>query len=144
MLVLSQFLELQSFKNSDCFCCRFLFEQGDIRVLYTGDFRINPIDLCRIKPLHDESNVVKKITSLYLDTTFCDPKWLSFPSRDQTKEDLVTLIVDWLEDDPSHEIGIWYNCEYQYIFKASSSFIEVIICLTVPMLTHDKSISILH
>lgn len=86
-------------------------------MLYTGDFRIDPSEFYKFKSLHDQSGEVKRITSLYLDTTFCHPKWLSFPSREQTVKDLVALITEWLDVNVSHEVGIWYNCEYGFIFS---------------------------
>ncbi|XP_046682765.1 protein artemis-like [Homalodisca vitripennis] len=87
----------------------FLFEQGKTCILYTGDFRIHPNDVKKIKALHDRSGMVKKIDTLYLDTTFCHTKYLTFPSRNQSLEDIVDLIASWLNEDCLNEVGIRYN-----------------------------------
>ncbi|XP_054285445.1 protein artemis-like isoform X1 [Macrosteles quadrilineatus] len=91
----------------------FLFEEetttGTRRVLYTGDFRINPEELYKFKALHNSDGSLKKLHTLYLDTTFCDPRWISFPSRKQSEEDLIEIAQNWLKTSPDHKVGILYN-----------------------------------
>ncbi|XP_051490504.1 protein artemis isoform X7 [Apus apus] len=59
----------------------FLFEGENGTVLYTGDFRLAKGEAARMELLHSGTRV-KDIQSVYLDTTFCDPKYYHIPSRD--------------------------------------------------------------
>ncbi|XP_043823359.1 protein artemis isoform X2 [Dromiciops gliroides] len=58
----------------------FLFQGNNGTVLYTGDFRLAKGEVARMELLHSGSRV-KDIQSVYLDTTFCDPKYYQIPSR---------------------------------------------------------------
>lgn len=59
--------------------------------------------------LHDSDGVFKPIKTLYLDTTFCDPKWLVFPTRAQSLSDIESIISCWLAKDEQRQVGIHYN-----------------------------------
>ncbi|KAK3544580.1 hypothetical protein QTP86_017660 [Hemibagrus guttatus] len=59
----------------------FLFEGAQGTVLYTGDFRLAAGDAARMEHLHS-GNRVKDIQSVYLDSTFYDPRFYQIPSRD--------------------------------------------------------------
>lgn len=52
---------------------RFLFQGSNGTVLYTGDFRLAKGEVSRMELLHSGGRV-KDIQSVYLDTTFCDPR----------------------------------------------------------------------
>ncbi|XP_028252327.1 protein artemis isoform X2 [Parambassis ranga] len=58
----------------------FLFEGCHGNVLYTGDFRLAVGDAARIEHLHSGSRV-KDIQSVYLDSTFYDPRFYQIPTR---------------------------------------------------------------
>ncbi|XP_027449169.1 protein artemis isoform X2 [Zalophus californianus] len=58
----------------------FLFQGNNGTVLYTGDFRLAKGEASRMELLHSGGRV-KDIQSVYLDTTFCDPKFYQIPSR---------------------------------------------------------------
>ncbi|XP_053521702.1 protein artemis isoform X3 [Artibeus jamaicensis] len=58
----------------------FLFQGDRGTVLYTGDFRMAKGEAARMELLHSGGRV-KDIQSVYLDTTFCDPKFHQIPSR---------------------------------------------------------------
>ncbi|XP_036916633.1 protein artemis isoform X3 [Sturnira hondurensis] len=58
----------------------FLFQGDRGTVLYTGDFRMAEGEAARMELLHCGGRV-KDIQSVYLDTTFCDPKFHQIPSR---------------------------------------------------------------
>ncbi|XP_078409041.1 protein artemis isoform X2 [Cetorhinus maximus] len=58
----------------------FLFEGVGGTVLYTGDFRLAKGEAARMELLHSGGRV-KDIQSVYLDTTFCDPRFYQIPSR---------------------------------------------------------------
>ncbi|TNN50977.1 Protein artemis [Liparis tanakae] len=59
---------------------RFLFEGCHGIVLYTGDFRFAAGDVARMEHLHSGSRV-KDIQSVYLDSTFYDPRYYQIPTR---------------------------------------------------------------
>ncbi|MGH0148725.1 UNVERIFIED_CONTAM: hypothetical protein FKN15_013969 [Acipenser sinensis] len=58
----------------------FLFEGNNGTVLYTGDFRMAKGEAARMELLHSGDRV-KDIKSVYLDTTFFDPRFYQIPSR---------------------------------------------------------------
>ncbi|XP_051911028.1 protein artemis isoform X4 [Hippocampus zosterae] len=58
----------------------FLFEGRHGNVLYTGDFRLALGDAARMEHLHSGSRV-KDIRSVYVDSTFFDPRFYQIPSR---------------------------------------------------------------
>ncbi|TMS02867.1 Protein artemis [Larimichthys crocea] len=60
----------------------FLFEGSQGNVLYTGDFRFAVGDASRIEHLHSGSRV-KDIQTVYLDSTFYDPRFYQIPTRDE-------------------------------------------------------------
>ncbi|XP_071187691.1 protein artemis isoform X2 [Salvelinus alpinus] len=62
----------------------FLVEGAQGTVLYTGDFRLAKGDSSRIELLHSGSRV-KDIKSVYLDSTFYDPRFYQIPSRIHVK-----------------------------------------------------------
>ncbi|KAL2103019.1 hypothetical protein ACEWY4_002187 [Coilia grayii] len=95
----------------------FLFEGGPGTVLYTGDFRLPSGDITRMEFLHS-GNRVKDIKSVYLDTTFFDPRFYQIPSREACLNGMKELVQDWLTLSPYHVV--WLNCKaaygYEYLF----------------------------
>uniref|UniRef100_A0A8B9L770 Protein artemis n=1 Tax=Astyanax mexicanus TaxID=7994 RepID=A0A8B9L770_ASTMX len=95
----------------------FLFEGAQGTVLYTGDFRLGIGDAARMEHLHSGDRV-KDIQSVYLDSTFYDPKFYQIPSREACLIGIRELIQDWISLSPYHVV--WLNCKaaygYEYLF----------------------------
>ncbi len=67
------------------------------RVLYTGDFRFEDVDLSTLKSLHCADNSAPlPIDELYLDTTFCHPRYLTFPTREAAKKCIWEIVHPWI------------------------------------------------
>ncbi|KAM5337287.1 protein artemis isoform 2-T2 [Glossophaga mutica] len=95
----------------------FLFQGDHGTVLYTGDFRLAKGEAARMELLHYGGRV-KDIQSVYLDTTFCDPKFHQIPSRGECLSGMVELVRSWITRSPYHVV--WLNCKaaygYEYLF----------------------------
>ncbi|XP_030072422.1 protein artemis [Microcaecilia unicolor] len=95
----------------------FLFQGNNGTVLYTGDFRLAKGEAARMELLHS-GNRVKEIESVYLDTTFCDPRFYQIPSREQCLLGIMELVRSWITLGPYHVV--WLNCKaaygYEYLF----------------------------
>ncbi|KAK2892930.1 hypothetical protein Q8A67_012918 [Cirrhinus molitorella] len=95
----------------------FLFEGAQGTVLYTGDFRLAVGDAARMEYLHSGERV-KDIQSVYIDTTFFDPKYHQIPSREACLAGIRKLVQDWIGQSPYHVV--WLNCKaaygYEYLF----------------------------
>ncbi|XP_077329109.1 protein artemis isoform X1 [Lithobates pipiens] len=99
----------------------FLFQGQNGTVLYTGDFRLAKGEVARMELLHS-GNRVKEIDSVYLDTTFCDPKFFQIPSREECLSGVLELVHSWITLSPHHVV--WLNCKaaygYEYLFTNMS------------------------
>ncbi|KAK2832209.1 hypothetical protein Q7C36_015671 [Tachysurus vachellii] len=95
----------------------FLFEGAQGTVLYTGDFRLAAGDVARMEHLHS-GNRVKDIQTVYLDSTFYDPRFYQIPSREACLTGVRKLVQDWICRSPYHVV--WLNCKaaygYEYLF----------------------------
>ncbi|XP_062300104.1 protein artemis [Scomber scombrus] len=95
----------------------FLFEGSRGNVLYTGDFRFAVGDASRIEHLHSGSRV-KDIQTVYLDSTFYDPRYYQIPTREMCLNGISELIGNWISQSPYHVV--WLNCKaaygYEYLF----------------------------
>ncbi|XP_064872250.1 protein artemis isoform X3 [Oncorhynchus nerka] len=95
----------------------FLVEGAQGTVLYTGDFRLAKGDASRIELLHSGSRV-KDIKSVYLDSTFYDPRFYEIPSRETCLHAIRGLVQDWVSRSVYHTV--WLNCKaaygYEYLF----------------------------
>ncbi|XP_007953111.1 protein artemis [Orycteropus afer afer] len=95
----------------------FLFQGNKGNVLYTGDFRLAKGEAARMELLHSGGRVID-IQSVYLDTTFCDPKFYQIPSREECLNGILELIGSWITRSPYHVV--WLNCKaaygYEYLF----------------------------
>ncbi|XP_023275647.1 protein artemis [Seriola lalandi dorsalis] len=95
----------------------FLFEGSQGNVLYTGDFRLAAGDASRIEHLHSGSRV-KDIHSVYLDSTFYDPRFYQIPTREVCLNGISELIGNWIRQSSYHVV--WLNCKaaygYEYLF----------------------------
>ncbi|XP_048223443.1 LOW QUALITY PROTEIN: protein artemis [Perognathus longimembris pacificus] len=95
----------------------FLFQGNNGTVLYTGDFRLAKGEASRMELLHSGGRV-KDIQSVYLDTTFCDPRFYQIPSREECLNGILELVRGWISRSPNHVA--WLNCKaaygYEYLF----------------------------
>ncbi|XP_028306172.1 protein artemis isoform X2 [Gouania willdenowi] len=95
----------------------FLFEGSQGNVLYTGDFRLSVGDASRMESLHSGSRV-KDIHSVYVDSTFYDPRFYQIPSREVCLDGISDLIRTWINQSSKHTV--WLNCKaaygYEYLF----------------------------
>ncbi|XP_061418935.1 protein artemis isoform X1 [Lethenteron reissneri] len=95
----------------------FLFEGDHGTVLYTGDFRLPRGGASRMGALHSAGRI-KRIKSIYLDTTFCDPVCYYIPSREDCLKGILNLVRGWITQSPQHVI--WLSCKaaygYEYLF----------------------------
>ncbi|KAJ8047553.1 Protein artemis [Holothuria leucospilota] len=98
----------------------FLFEGDAGNVLYTGDFRLKKTDVAGIEALHSGTEV-KPLESLYIDTTFFDPKVMFIPSREQSCAAMLDLIEEQLERGPNHMVHIKCRAKYGYEYL----FVEI-------------------
>nr|XP_006633829.2 PREDICTED: protein artemis [Lepisosteus oculatus] len=62
--------------------------------------------------------LVKDIKSVYLDTTFYDPRFYQIPSREECLNGIKELVRSWITLSPYHVV--WLNCKaaygYEYLF----------------------------
>ncbi|XP_002750100.4 protein artemis isoform X2 [Callithrix jacchus] len=95
----------------------FLFQGNNGTVLYTGDFRLAKGEAARMELLHSGGRV-KDIQSVYLDTTFFDPRFFQIPSREECLSGILELVGSWITRSPYHVV--WLNCKaaygYEYLF----------------------------
>ncbi|XP_041059264.1 protein artemis isoform X2 [Carcharodon carcharias] len=95
----------------------FLFEGVGGTVLYTGDFRLAKGEAARMELLHSGGRV-KDIQTVYLDTTFCDPRFYQIPSREECLNGILELVRSWITISSYHIV--WLNCKaaygYEYLF----------------------------
>lgn len=95
----------------------FLFEGSQGNVLYTGDFRLAAGDASRIEHLHSGSRV-KDIQTIYLDSTFYDPRFYQIPTREVCLNGISELVGNWISQSSYHVV--WLNCKaaygYEYLF----------------------------
>ncbi|XP_050659171.1 protein artemis isoform X3 [Macaca thibetana thibetana] len=104
----------------------FLFQGNNGTVLYTGDFRLAQGEVARMELLHSGGRV-KDIQSVYLDTTFCDPRFYQIPSREECLSGILKLVRSWITRSPYHVV--WLNCKaaygYEYLFTNLSEELGV-------------------
>ncbi|XP_073184788.1 protein artemis isoform X3 [Lepidochelys kempii] len=104
----------------------FLFQGQNGTVLYTGDFRLAKGEAARMELLHSGTRV-KDIQSVYLDTTFCDPRFYQIPSREECLNGILELVRSWITLSRHHVV--WLNCKaaygYEYLFTNLSEELGV-------------------
>nr|XP_024108856.2 protein artemis isoform X2 [Pongo abelii] len=104
----------------------FLFQGNNGTVLYTGDFRLAQGEAARMELLHSGGRI-KDIQSVYLDTTFCDPRFYQIPSREECLSGILELVRSWITRSPYHVV--WLNCKaaygYEYLFTNLSEELGV-------------------
>lgn len=101
----------------------FLFESKDRTILYTGDYRICPSDYDKFNAFKDQNGKIKRIHTLYLDTTFFHDNYPQFPKRGDSLNELKKIMQDWIQQSENHIIQLktssWYGAEY--LFKEISN-----------------------
>ncbi|XP_060813847.1 protein artemis isoform X2 [Bombus pascuorum] len=108
----------------------FLFEKDNISVLYTGDFRINPIDFPKLKGLHycnDSKSIPRTFTKIYLDTTFLSTDFPVFPSRQESMHKMYEVIKDWISKDPRNVVILECSATYgsEFLFVELSKMLDM-------------------
>ena len=106
----------------------FMFERLNMekelerRILYTGDFRFDDptVPLTSLQSLHVD-NTPLPIHEMYLDTTFCSPSYLSFPTRKNAEEKIWQICQRWIrkngmfkDTNPQHVILLDLPPRYGY------------------------------
>lgn len=89
----------------------FLLEGSEGTVLYTGDFRWEHFNVEQMHHLRSGESV-KKIKSLYVDTTFCTPENLYIPSRQQCIDAVCQLVQEWTSLSPQHTVNVHLRAQY--------------------------------
>ncbi|KAL6255386.1 hypothetical protein P5V15_013723 [Pogonomyrmex californicus] len=108
----------------------FLFEKMDKLVLYTGDFRINPKDYKKIASLHyrrDFNVFPKRFNKIYLDTTFLDPDFTFFPTREESIKKICEIVNEWLEKSPRNVVVLECSALYgsEFLYMELSRFLNI-------------------
>ncbi|XP_076635867.1 protein artemis-like isoform X3 [Colletes latitarsis] len=100
----------------------FIFEVNNVSVLYTGDFRINSTDFPKLKGLHyyESSKLLPRtFTTIYLDTTFLDRDFPSFPTRKESLGKMSDIVKQWIYKDPRNvvilECSATYGSEFLFV-----------------------------
>ncbi|XP_070288087.1 protein artemis isoform X2 [Myotis yumanensis] len=123
----------------------FLFQGDNGTVLYTGDFRLAKGEAARMELLHCGGRV-KDIQSVYLDTTFCDPKFYQIPSRGECLSGILELVRSWITRSPYHVV--WLNCKaaygYEYLFtNLSEEFgLQMVQCWALGTLGREPGVCV--
>lgn len=96
----------------------FKFEFKNKFILYTGDFRINSLDLFKLKPLHCSRFKPLKFDNIYLDTTFFTSSFSHLPIREKVYPEIIKVVEDWLRKDRDNLIRIEVSSRFgaEYIF----------------------------
>ena len=55
---------------------------------------------------------VKKVKSLYVDTTFCTPENLYIPSRQHCIDAVYQLVYEWISQSPHHVVYLSLRAQY--------------------------------
>lgn len=112
---------------------RFLFESLEpspeaavkYRILYTGDFRFDEVSLASLHSLHSSSAPSSEpiaIDEMYLDTTFCHPRYKSFPVRSEARNSIWTLVNGWVKKN-----GGWnrnQRAKHVVLFQLPGNFLS--------------------
>ena len=107
-------------------------------ILYTGDCRVSRSELMKMDSLHlpistpststskessstdcvpseegekcvEGRRVLKPITHLYVDTTFCSTRAQDFPGRVDVLDELVGLVRKWMERSPHNYLNLSFS-----------------------------------
>lgn len=104
----------------------FLFETNERNILYTGDFRMHPHDVKKVKAFYDSFGNKKHIYKIYMDTTFFFNRYQQFPSRKQSLDQLCTIIKKWISQGDHYIINILTSARYGYEFVFMEIFKQIL------------------
>lgn len=71
----------------------FLFETGNKQILHVGDFRWNNSIMMAMPQLRAFSNMKPRLDEIFLDTTYCDPKY-TLPTQDAAIAAAIKVVKD--------------------------------------------------
>ena len=71
----------------------FLFEVGNKQILHVGDFRWNNSIMMSMPQLRSFSNMNPRLDEIFLDTTYCDPKY-TLPTQDAAIAAAIKVVKD--------------------------------------------------
>lgn len=94
--------------------------QGEVTVLYTGDFRFGIGDTSRYLPYLPSG--ATRITSVYVDTTFCIPEAEKIPSRQECLQLIYGAVSDWLQRPGERVVHVFSRSSYGYEFLMMALF----------------------
>ncbi|KAJ8968331.1 hypothetical protein NQ314_002347 [Rhamnusium bicolor] len=103
----------------------FLFEGNNTCILYTGDYRINKGDFKKFKSFYNSFNEVKAIDKIYLDTTFFLKRYLKFPKREESLNELCNIIKEWTCRDKYHIVKLVTSAKYGYEYAFNEIYKKV-------------------
>lgn len=84
----------------------FLFKYQGLNYLYTGDLRMTRENILKMKALKNSEGGLKPLETLYLDTTFFQPSYKYFPSRDHSMSELIKLCRSWIDKGKKYVIDL--------------------------------------
>lgn len=114
----------------------FLFG-ADKTILYTGDYRMKSKDIRKINAFYDSYGNTKNIQVLYLDTTFFLQDYMEFPTREESLEQIIGLIINWLDSDEKNIIHLKLSAKYGYEYV----FMEIFNTFKMPIHVNQKAYS---
>ncbi|XP_048002832.1 protein artemis-like isoform X2 [Leguminivora glycinivorella] len=94
----------------------FLFKTDFTTVLYTGDFRISINDVPKFNQLHDNGTPIP-IDTLYVDTTFLDDRYTTFPKRSVSVDAALREMESWLKRNGRVAIKTSAKFGYEFVFN---------------------------
>ncbi|KAL7521278.1 hypothetical protein ACHAWX_005956 [Stephanocyclus meneghinianus] len=71
----------------------FVFEVGNKKILHVGDFRWNHAFMMAMPQLRAFSNMTPRLDEIFLDTTYCDPKY-TLPTQDEAIAAAIKVVKD--------------------------------------------------
>ncbi|ESO06743.1 hypothetical protein HELRODRAFT_92422 [Helobdella robusta] len=94
----------------------FLIQGSEGDVLYTGDFRLTLDNLTKMPNLSQYHLNPKTLKSVYMDTTFFNPKTFFIPSREDSLKLTCDLISDWLKMGRDRLVTLKFKASLGYEF----------------------------
>ncbi len=104
----------------------FMIEYNNKRCLYTGDVRMNIVNLKNMRSrISNPDGSVMKINDLYLDTTFAmSSNFDDFPAREDCENFILNVVKEWLTaSEVTGEsvrilLDLPYKCGVEYLYQS--------------------------
>ncbi|XP_035216889.1 probable cyclin-dependent serine/threonine-protein kinase DDB_G0292550 isoform X2 [Stegodyphus dumicola] len=93
-----------------------LIEGNNGRILYTGDFRLPIGGSARLLNMHEADGSLKRLDSLYIDTTFCNKNSQYIPTREECLDAIISLVQPWIRRGPNYIVHFFCPAQYAYEF----------------------------